>query len=87
MAKKKPACDVAGQIGGPSPDVQAAVDAEQREIIARMRAAREPIERADAEKFAAKVAKAKASAKARKSLENTVKALIARVEALEKKNG
>lgn len=87
MKKPKVIRDVAGQIGGPSPEIQAAVDAEQREIIAAQKAARAPFERAEHLAREAKLTRASEAADENKKLKMTVADLLKRVQAMEAKNG
>jgi len=74
--------DVAGQPGGPSPDIQALVDQEQAELIARIKAAREPLEAASRAELQARLEAANAE---RRSLIELVRSLDARLKALEAK--
>jgi hypothetical protein len=75
--------DVAGQIGGPSPEEQARVDAEQKALIDQINAEREPAEMAERQAMNAKIERAIAADAARRSLIERVKLLEARVAALE----
>lgn len=87
MSKKTITLDAAGQPGGPSAKEQARVDAEQLEIIAAQRAAREPFERAEHLARQAKLTRGAEAADENKRLKATVADLVKRVEDLEAKNG
>lgn len=81
-----PATDVAGQVGGPSPDIQKTVDDEQRQLIARIRAARAPLEEEETRiRDEARDRELRARAERRELIE-MVKNLRERVEALEARN-
>lgn len=77
--------DVAGQPGGPSPDEQAQVDAEQLALIEQVRATLAPMEEAERLLVQAKLDKAAAAMGERRDLIEAVRALTARVELLEAK--
>ncbi len=85
MKKPKIETDVCGQPGGPSPEVQAMVDAEQAELIAEMRKQRAAQERVDQDELDRRVHEAKQAIKSRQALEQTVAELKKRVATLEGK--
>lgn len=75
--------DAAGQPGGPSLEEQDAVNKEQRALIDRMRAEREPLELQDRQKLQERIDKALAQVAQQRSIIARVDALEARVKALE----
>lgn len=74
--------DVAGQPGGPSPDIQAQVDAEQLELMAKQAAERAPIEEEARRKLQEKLDKANAE---RGAILDLIRSMDARLKALEAK--
>jgi hypothetical protein len=74
--------DVAGQPGGPSPDIQALVDQEQADLIARIKAERDPLEAASRAELMSRIEKAKAD---RIELIELVRSLDARLKIVEAK--
>lgn len=94
MARKKKAAAADGEAlkDGPTPEEQAFADAEQLEIMARMKAARDEVEKAERANHTAKLERAAVAQKARANLEATVAALVKivadqeqRIQALEAK--
>lgn len=79
------AVDIAGQPGGPSLAEQEMVDAEQRELIERIKAERAPIEAAERQALNDRIERAQAMDAERRSLVERLKLLEARVEVLERK--
>lgn len=79
--------DVAGQPGGPPPEVQAAVDAEQLALIERIKAEREPDEAADRARMNDKIEAAMAAQAERRSFVARIELLEARVKVLEANHG
>lgn len=77
--------DVAGQPGGPHPDIQAQVDQEQRDLIERMKAEHAPAEAEEVERRRLKLEKAVAEQNARRDMVDTVRSILARLDALEAK--
>lgn len=92
MAKKTKAAPAEDEVLGPSPEEQAMADAEQRDIMARMKAKRDEDEKAERANHAGKLERAANRAKARTDLEAVVKSLVSvvadqerRIAALEAK--
>lgn len=78
-----PAADSAGQIGGPSAEEQQRVDEEQRQLIARIRAERAPLEEEET-RIRDEARDRELGARAeRREISEMVKNLKERVEALE----
>ncbi len=71
--------DIAGQPGGPSLETQALVDEEQRRLIERIKAERAPAEAEAARLLNEKIERAIAAQAERKSFEERLKLLEARV--------
>ncbi len=80
------ALDSAGQPGGPSPEEQARVDAEQIALIERIKAERAPDEAADRARMEAKIEAALAAQSERRSLVARLELLEARVTVMEAKS-
>lgn len=78
MARKKKAAPAADTPlpEGPSPEEQAMVDEEQRQIMARMKEQREAEEKAERENYAGKLQRAEERRATKMELENAVHALI-----------
>jgi hypothetical protein len=77
--------DVTGQPGGPSPEIQAQVDAEQAALIERIKAERAPIEAAARAAIQQRMDKAAAAQSGRADLVKMIEDLTRRVAALETK--
>jgi hypothetical protein len=77
MAKKKQAAPAVDEVlrEGPSPEEQAMVDAEQREIMAERKKVRDEEEKAERANYAGKLERAAAAQKKRVDLEAAVAAM------------
>ncbi len=92
MARKKQAAPAADEVLGPTPEEQAFADAEQLEIMARNKVARDEAEKAERANHAGKLERHAVAQKKRADLEETVAALVKiladqekRIQALEAK--
>lgn len=79
--------DVTGQPGGPSPEEQAAVDAQQRALVDKILAERAPGEAEQRRILDEKLQKAIEAASERQSFAERLKLVEARLTVLEAKNG
>lgn len=87
LAPEPIAVDVAGQPGGPSLEEQARVDAEQRDLLARMAAERAPAEADEARARNDRIQAAMEAMALRRSLAARFDELEKRVKALEAARG
>ena len=87
MARKTKAAKAEDEVlrEGPSPEEQAQADAEQRDIMARMKVERDEAEKAERANHAGKLERAAARTQARVELEAVVKSLVSVVADQEKR--